>query len=160
MNSSGKIVPCDKTYSTFTSSGALTNTTNTFTATQTFNGSSNPIVVNNLTSSALVDDDLLLSLDSSGNLKKTGIKYNQISNLVSSVPKTPLYQFKFEQNLNSSGTASYTSPTTTGTFTYNASGKYGYSVQTTDGVITSPLTALNSSSGNSCTVTGLSLIHI
>jgi hypothetical protein len=151
LNASGKIVPCDKTYNSFTTNGVLTNTANTFVATQTFNAASNPIIVNNLNVSGTTDSDLLVSLDTSGNLKKTGIKYNQISSLVSA--KIPIYQFKFEQNLSSSGTTNYNSSAYSGTFTYNSNGKYGYCVQTS-GALTNALTGINTSSGNDITVTG------
>ena len=97
--------------------------------------------------------ETLVAIDSSGTFKNSAIPFSTLSEL-NNIAKTPIYHFKFEQNLNSSGSSSY-GGASTGTLTYNASGKYGYCVQTSGSLaLTSSLTGLNTSSGNSATICG------
>ena len=150
LNSSGYIVPCNKLYSDV--SPFASSTAYTFTAKQTFSASSNPVVINNLTKSLSTDSDVLLSLDTTGNVKKTDILYSQLSPLTN--VKVPIYQFKFQQDLSSSGSSTYSATSVSATPTYNSSGKYGYCLEPKGIEINGGFTTLNNSSGNDFSLTG------
>jgi len=131
LNASNQIVPCDKTYANIGSGGG---------------GGGSTVG----TLSASTSNDTLVAINSSGTLTNSAVAYSSLSEL-NNTPVIPVYQFKFEQNLNSAGSTSY-GGASSGTFTYNSSGKYGYCIQSTDGRLTSPFTAINSAAGNSITV--------